>query len=114
MRCGVLRHHVQPHLCQGAGWRKAGVGVRHGRERRAEDRQGHRLPVPYAGASAARLHRLQPRRGAGGHPPCPVPPHLQIRHGAVHPLGAERLGHRAQGQRRGDCCRRYRRAGLVY
>ena len=44
----------------------------------------------------------------------PVPPHLQIRHGAVHPLGAERLGHCAQGQRRGDRGCRYRRAGRVY
>ena len=59
-------------------------------------------------------HQLQPRRGLGGHPSHSVPPHLQIRHGAVHPLGAERLGHCAQGQRRGDRGCRYRRAGRVY
>ena len=51
---------------------------------------------------------------SGGDPSRSVPPHLQIRHGAVHPLGAERLGHCAQGQRRGDRGCRYRRAGRVY
>ena len=44
------------------------MGVRHGRERRAEDRQGHGFSGASDPASAQRLHRLQPRRGAGGHP----------------------------------------------
>ena len=63
---------------------------------------------------AGRLHQLQPWSKPGGDPSRSVPPHLQIRHGAVHPLGAERLGHCAQGQRRGDRGCRYRRAGRVY
>lgn len=37
----------------------------------------------------------------------------EMNNGAVHPLGAECLGHCAQGQRRGNR-RRYRRAGRVY
>ena len=93
---------------------EAGVGVRHGRERRAEDRQGHGFSGASDPASARRLHRLQPRCRAGGDPSRSVPPHLQVWCGAVCTVCAECLGHCAQGQRRGDRCCWYRRAGRVH
>ena len=77
---------------------EAGVGVRHGRERRAEDRQGHGFSGASDPASAGRLHQSQPWSGPGGDPSRSVPPHLQVWCGAVHPLGAECLGYRTQGQ----------------
>ena len=77
---------------------EAGVGVRHGRERRAEDRQGHGFSGASDPASARRLHRLQPRRGAGGHSSRSVPPYLQVWCGAVCAVCSECLGHRTQGQ----------------
>ena len=77
---------------------EAGVGVRHGRERRSEDRKSHGLPVPYVGAPVGRVHQLQPRCRSGGDPPRSVPPYLQVRRGAVCTVCAECLGCRTQGQ----------------
>lgn len=93
---------------------EAGVGVRHGRERHAEDRQGHGFSGASDPASARRLHQLQPRLGSGGHSSRSVPPYLQVRRGAVCTVCAECLGYCTQRQRRGDGCRRYRRAGRVH
>ena len=80
---------------------RAGVGVRDGRKRRSEDRQGHGLPVPHARASAGRVHQLQPRCRSGGDPPRSVPPYatsparrglhgLRRMSGVSHPTGSIR------------------------
>ena len=52
--------------------------------------------------------------GPGGDPSRSVPPHLQVWCGAVCAVCSECLGYRTQRQRRGDGCRRYRRAGRVH
>ena len=74
---------------------RVGVGVCDGGKRRAENRQGYGFSGPPDRAPARRVHQLQPRRGSGGHPPCFVPSHLQIRRSAVCAFRAERVGPRA-------------------
>ena len=53
----------------------------------------------YKNFSLGRVRQLQPRRRSGGHPSRSVPSHLQVRCGAVRPLGTECLGRCTQGQR---------------
>ncbi len=54
--------------------RRTDVGLRPRRKRPARAGQADRLPMPHAGTRRRRLHRLQPRAGAGRHPPRPLPP----------------------------------------
>ena len=55
------------------------VGIHHGGEPDHQAGEEMRLPVPPDGAPAGGLHRLQPRRGAGGSAPGLLPAYLQRR-----------------------------------